>query len=1556
MSDARVVIRIDVNDADAERQLATLETRLRALDSAGGDASSALANVGNNMNNMGRSARNSGANLEAHFKKYQALAGQARSLGNAFAPLLKFLKYVGIEFGVMAATMGGLKLVMMAGQAVAKGWSYVLQGVGAAAGLAVGALAGVLGAIRELNNAKIAPIAMSAGVGGTGPGNYKSEMSGLLGNKQLGMFKQQTLSGMAQSQYNAGGAVDADFRALTQTMGNFAIATANPDKALASLTETFAKAQAQGTWTAEAISEISKQSPQLGSAIKASGMNVKDFMSALDKGQIDSLLPFHDALKNVNNTLIGKFKSALAGAKEQLTELGAGITDQAKGPLDEFARRLNIFFVQIGPTVQKVMGSLIPEGSSSAIGRMFDWLTTSVITNMPKISGWAKSIGEAFQSMKGFFSGMAGWLGKATKGFDSMYENIIKPLGSEIWKTIEHAIMSFSDVMDSTGGASAGFADAIHGVGEAVRSIIDGFSTLKKVMAPIMSSFMTLVSIFSKLVSNPLGGLMGAVGGLAMLTGRGKSFGMIGGGGMMGAGPKQKWTKYGGRGRMYWDATQDETMNKARWGLGPGAYAPGGGGGKGGAGGGGGGSRGQGGGTTVMTPHGPMQVYPSQVRGPRDMADAYGRRSAALRSRWGRQSVLNANDPATQRAGRMGIGGGLANMFSMGGYSRKLRGDAMVTKPDEERLLHRASVRAERMFRYGRTSRINVASKPTISAYNARTQMAGTTGTRTRDASGNKTEGAGGRYGMSMREVRAEMSRAGNDARYQAIVAGADPVSAQAAATAARQAKQLELIPSGATTGQVTRAGMRAGSKEFVKGMGKEIKRTGTGGILAASMVSSLAGGMITSNTSKTSGLGQGLGSMLSGAGMGASMGMVAGPWGAAAGAVAGGAMGLYQGIAGANAAKEQESKDNKAKVLSTYFGNLPMNDLSALQDQAKASKAAIAGAPKRKELSKKAAEALDKNLQGLSDDARGKFYDVLNDGGKRYSGEKFARTDDGKFRAAFSDESKMARYNLALAEREKLEASTVIALENARSTLQAKLEDEKKYGNSEKDRMAALEEAQSKEDMMVLKQETNMATLGRVFGKTEDEVLALANTMNWNLQDSLVNIDSIMKSLGYSSDKTANRAAAAGRILEEILKPIEESRRIKETNDRLNAAGQQLFNYTGGNQEQIQTFAEDFIEQTATQLVTSFERGDASKGDPQTFDQLVTRFKEDYDNTLLKVTEGGATPEVIQGYKDQYEATLATLYGGQGGFGGRMAMDPLFAAEVQGREGKGGFAGTGVKGATEQVNRWVEKGLSLSDAVAAAAGGAMVGISKASGGKISVDDVSAKKALEGLIVAEMEKGGNTAADALKTAIESSKLNVAGKLTIEVKEDGSITSSTVTDLTGGIGGGGNGTPPPTSTGGYHDTATPRIGRVGDTSTGRWGRTLGKHMAFTQGIAGKRTITSGLRNTNLGSGMSDHRFGNAYDLTGDNLGQYASSINGAGGFAEFHGDAGSRHLHVVPPSGDTSTPMGSLSGSNGGDTYSYSISVQGGPNANADEIAQKVMTLIQSTQRSNRERQ
>jgi hypothetical protein len=155
-----------------------------------------------------------------------------------------------------------------------------------------------------------------------------------------------------------------------------------------------------------------------------------------------------------------------------------------------------------------------------------------------------------------------------------------------------------------------------------------------------------------------------------------------------------------------------------------------------------------------------------------------------------------------------------------------------------------------------------------------------------------------------------------------------------------------------------------------------------------------------------------------------------------------------------------------------------------------------------------------------------------------------------------------------------------------------------------------------------------------------------------------------------------------------------------------------------------------------------------------------------------------------------------------------------------------------------------------------------------------------------------------------------------------------------------------------------DTSTPRSGQVGDTATSKLSQTMGRHAAMNGQLTGKRTVTSSLRNYALGSPSSDHATGSAYDLTGQNLGQYAKLVHANGGFAEFHGSMANRHLHVVPGSGvgDTTSvrPVSSVATGSGGTTNYYSIEINGA-NASPEAIANMVMAKLKDQERSNRER-
>jgi hypothetical protein len=161
-----------------------------------------------------------------------------------------------------------------------------------------------------------------------------------------------------------------------------------------------------------------------------------------------------------------------------------------------------------------------------------------------------------------------------------------------------------------------------------------------------------------------------------------------------------------------------------------------------------------------------------------------------------------------------------------------------------------------------------------------------------------------------------------------------------------------------------------------------------------------------------------------------------------------------------------------------------------------------------------------------------------------------------------------------------------------------------------------------------------------------------------------------------------------------------------------------------------------------------------------------------------------------------------------------------------------------------------------------------------------------------------------------------------------------------------------------------DTSTPRGGNIGDTTSSKLATTMGRHSAMDASLTGKRTVTSSYRTTGLGSVNSDHVTGRAYDLVGQNLGQYQTLARAGGGFAEFHGTNASRHLHVVPGPGaigDNSTPVASsnkqpsMAMSGGGGDTNYSFHIQGGKNASPQEIANLVIMKVKEIERSNRER-
>jgi flagellar biosynthesis chaperone FliJ len=140
----------------------------------------------------------------------------------------------------------------------------------------------------------------------------------------------------------------------------------------------------------------------------------------------------------------------------------------------------------------------------------------------------------------------------------------------------------------------------------------------------------------------------------------------------------------------------------------------------------------------------------------------------------------------------------------------------------------------------------------------------------------------------------------------------------------------------------------------------------------------------------------------------------------------------------------------------------------------------------------------------------------------------------------------------------------------------------------------------------------------------------------------------------------------------------------------------------------------------------------------------------------------------------------------------------------------------------------------------------------------------------------------------------------------------------------------------------------------DTASPRFNATMANHNAINGSLAGKRNITSGMRDYNLGSGNSDHLTGGALDIQGQGLGAYANKVKAGGGFAEFHGDGFDRHLHVVPGTGDTASPFQGA-GSSGSASGGVVVHVHPSPGMDENALARKVVSVIRKEDRSVAER-
>ena len=1509
---ASVSIKVDVDDAGAQARIAALEARLKALEKQFGGTGKGAQNYGKQLDDVSKKAGNND-------KSNKNLLGTGEALKKMFGGLGKMVKYAGIEFGLMTIALGGMQLALWAGQTTMKGFHALLRATGAAAGVAVGAIATVLAAMRELQAVKLAPI-----LGGIG--NAKTQTNAYFADRRFAMFDQKTMASIMQSAAEQGQVIDAAFRNQLANLANYSL---GDPKKLAEIQKTFQQIQKDGKVTAATYAQLQTASPALAkgfdemaggtkkgeAAAKAGSVSYKKFFDTVQAGKLKALEPFQGALDNINGTLAGRLKGAFTGIKEQLTRMGEPLLEGFKRPLTIIEREISLLVLKINGTVRKVFPTLfdVKNENNNSITRMFDKLAASINTNMGKISGWVESIKGWGNSISNFFGTLGDKLRHYSSGWDKLFDKVLKPFGQEFATTLAHLFDTFNNLIKDQGLGS--FERLIHASFEAVRGLITGFGQLKAAVAPVLTIFTNMFEIISKLANLPflqwviplmmmgnrmMGGkkptstTMGANGNVISRTYKGngpggRAMGMLGAPLMMGMGG------FSGKNTKYASATFANYAANRNIGAGriPSAL--------------------------LSSPLG--FGFASNMRSGMGFRDSVRLSGSGSRMAM-EQGFTNRKDKTFQGSIQA---------------TRQARIDALMANRTAAQLILGQTAAGDDIKKYMKNQGYDFVGG---------------------DPNAKKGSMQAGDHYTSRSPTGAPMTA--NQARALQAQEAKDVIAARRKhnAQAIRQGK-LDAIQYGKLQG-------KAAGKAFVRDSAAKFGKAA--GMMGATIGLTMLGGMIQQNAG-TNTMQAGIGGAVGGIGMGVSMGAMLGLPGMIAGGLIGGTLGFITGSGNAKAQKKAEEKQGREYVQQTVFGNKTFNrsedfktaradayklqmDIDKIGDGPDSFNQEIRDIEARRDPT---IAKINSNLLAKAHETFGENYDVTSDvSALQLMGDELLKNKnltDQFVIDLFGDDRIPDSYS-------QLQDAISSVYDAGPGLVDAKImEDllaekaliESAVGDIDSASSAAaraLEKISDRErgyNEMINK---TMYTLEGT-GITQSEVATLFDELGMSIEETSVGIHEFNQLIGMTGDLATNIATGAGRMARDLLTQTQRDVDLAESRSRLEQVLEDTFALRGEIKPEDATISVG----AALNEIVGNAMAELAAGN-KSFDDLVGKGDADgfMQNQLemfyQKAIEQGLSPQVIDALKLQ-------IYGDGKDRPGLISdineskTDPFKRAQYDGK-----FNERFTQKMDNLTNGFVlkvaEGAMTIPQALDGATDELVTYLKDTEGLTVTPEtEEKLKNLLSGTIM-------NTPA-AMAEAMRSAGMDVAAMIraamtgiTIPVV---SLVPNSPIDPTKVVKDNPWTLVDESKNGGKDDE--PAETKIGDTTSSRFSRTMSSHNRFNAMVPGKRMVTSGLRNTNLGSMGSDHATGAAYDIVGDNLVSYANNVKTAGGFSEFHGDTASRHLHVVPPVGDT-TSSRSVGYDSGSSTNNYSFQIHG-DGADPQEIADAVMDRIARADRNRRER-
>lgn len=471
----QVIIKVDIK-ADIDKDLASIESRIKALEKRMNALNKATGNAANGIDDIGRNTKRLGDNTDKASKRFKKFEKVLDSFGNGIKKLGKlifsFLKTIGkisfialaAEVAIFSAALLGVKAALVGGRALVQGYQYAMKGLSVAAASAATGLAIAAAAMRQYQEAQLIPL-MGGGAAGKAAAkglsrSYSAQTRGLYGSEALGAVS----GSLAASGIKRGDAVATQ---LFNISGGDA-------KAAQSLAAAIASARQSGS-TAELLSALSGARGYKADSI-ASGASLESIIATISSGGATAEA-FNAVASDMASTFIGSIKTQFESIKSIFADVGEPLLSPFQQAFEQIARIIKDDLLGVSQVIREfATGSLAPSLVSFA-DAVSEFIRSNIVKHVSDIAGTA-------DKLKMFFGKMGDWY-TATKNWFKSYEDA----ANVVWEMVK-AIFSSSE-----GGLFRGFSDMLV---ENREAFIEFGSKIGEVITAIKKAFMSGNSGFFK--------------------------------------------------------------------------------------------------------------------------------------------------------------------------------------------------------------------------------------------------------------------------------------------------------------------------------------------------------------------------------------------------------------------------------------------------------------------------------------------------------------------------------------------------------------------------------------------------------------------------------------------------------------------------------------------------------------------------------------------------------------------------------------------------------------------------------------------------------------------------------------------------------------------------------------------------------------------------------------------------------------------------------------------------------------------------------------------------